>query len=617
MPNILVGTKFMKLTKWSLLIMTVFVIALVLIFGGNAYINKKYSGVFLKGVKAAGIDIGGLSLDQAREKIQRQIDFVNSRGFVYTNSVKPVVIHPNVSAMESTDSSYSIVSWDIDKSLEQVMDFQNDQRLNNLFNKIKVLTRGEDFPVIYSWDRKQQQQILESSFSEILEETKEASFLFEGEQIKIEAEQIGQTFDYQQAIADTEVQIESLMSIDIPLRIISDKPGMTKKIIEQYEDEILAKAARGDFYMTFEIRDWNVPNDVWRQWLMIKASGSSKFKVGLNQDLLDAYLEESGIRENIETPVRDARFVLEEGRVSEFVNSQVGKSIDMQSLIYNMENVLNNPGELEVVMTVTVVEPRVVNQDVNDLGIKEVIGTGVSDFSGSPVNRVHNINVGAAALHGLLIAPGEEFSLVKALGEIDGEHGYRQELVIKGNETIPEYGGGLCQIGTTVFRGALSSGLDITARRNHSYRVSYYEPAGTDATIYSPWPDFKFLNDTANHILIQSRQDGTELFFDFWGSNDGRAATTTYPIIYNIVAPPATKMIKTIELAPGKVKCTERAHNGADAKFDYTVVYVDGRETKEETFNSHYIPWQEVCLLGVTEEEFLAENASSTEDGIE
>ena len=127
----------MKLTKWSLLIMTVFVIALVLIFGGNAYINKKYSGVFLKGVKAAGIDIGGLSLDQAREKIQRQIDFVNSRGFVYTNSVKPVVIHPNVSAMESTDSSYSIVSWDIDKSLEQVMDFQNDQRLNNLFNKIK------------------------------------------------------------------------------------------------------------------------------------------------------------------------------------------------------------------------------------------------------------------------------------------------------------------------------------------------------------------------------------------------------------------------------------------------------------------------------------------------
>ena len=607
----------MKLAKWSLIIMTVFVIAVILIFVGNAYINKKYSGVFLKGVKAAGVDIGELSIEEARHKIQKQVDFVNSRGFVYTNSVQPIVISPNVSAMESTDTSYSIVFWEIDKSLEQIMDFQKNSSLGNLFNKIKILSRGENFPVIYSWDKEQHQEILESSFTELLEETQDASFTFEGADLKIEPEVIGTTFDYGQAIIDTERQIASLSSTDIVLQVISDKPMVTEDLINQYKDEILGKAARGDFYLTFDRRDWNIPNNVWRQWLTIKDRASGGFEVALDQELLEAYLIESGIIDEVETPVRDAKFVLENGRAAEFVSSQNGQAIEKQILLEDMETTLNSSGELEVAMMVDVVEPKVGNQDVNDLGIKEILGTGISDFSGSPVNRVHNIGVGAATLHGLLIEPGEEFSLMGALGEIDGESGYRQELVIKGNETIPEYGGGLCQIGTTVFRGALSTGLPITARRNHSYRVSYYEPAGTDATIYSPWPDLKFVNDTKHHILIQTRQEGSELFFDFWGTKDGRVATTTYPIIYNIVAPPATKMIKTMDLEPGKIKCTERAHNGADAKFDYGVTYADGREAIEETFYSHYIPWQEVCLLGVTEEEFLAENASSTEGEIE
>jgi len=70
------------------------------------------------------------------------------------------------------------------------------------------------------------------------------------------------------------------------------------------------------------------------------------------------------------------------------------------------------------------------------MGIKEIIGIGHSNFSGSPYNRRHNIATGANKLHGMLIKPNEEFSLITSLGDIDGENGYKQELVIKGNETI-------------------------------------------------------------------------------------------------------------------------------------------------------------------------------------
>jgi len=237
------------------------------------------------------------------------------------------------------------------------------------------------------------------------------------------------------------------------------------------------------------------------------------------------------------------------------------------------------------------------------LGIEEIIGTGHSNFSGSSANRRHNIKVGASKISGLIIKPGEEFSLLKALGETDATAGYLPELVIKGNKTTLEYGGGLCQIATTMFRTALASGLPITERRNHSYRVSYYEPAGTDATIYIPNPDLKFKNDTGNNILIQTRFEGTnDIYFDFWGKSDGRVVTSTYPVIYNIVKPAPTKIIETTELPVGQKKCTESAHAGAEAYFDYTVIYNAGTENEnkvETRFSSKYVPWQAVCLVGV------------------
>ena len=114
--------------------------------------------------------------------------------------------------------------------------------------------------------------------------------------------------------------------------------------------------------------------------------------------------------------------------------------------------------------------------------------------------------------------------------------------------------------------------------------------------------------------MIQARIEGVKLYFDFWGTEDGRIAITTEPEIYNIVTPPEKKIIKTTEIPVGTEKCTERAHNGADAKFDYSVQYPDEPEPVEETFYSHYRPWQEVCLFGVTEEELLAEQEAQNEE---
>jgi len=299
-------------------------------------------------------------------------------------------------------------------------------------------------------------------------------------------------------------------------------------------------------------------------------------------------------------------------QVLNFIPSAEGVKVDMEGMIAQInETAFTTPAPTEIPLLIASAVPQIKTEDVNKLGIKELLGEGESNYSGSPSNRRHNIAVGAKAVNGTLIAPGEEFSMIKTLGEIDAKNGYLEELVIKGNKTTPEFGGGLCQIGTTMFRSALRAALPITARRAHSYRVSYYEPAGTDATIYSPNPDLRFKNDTANYVLIRTINDtaNSKLYFQVWGTSEQRSVSLTDPVIYDIVSPPPGKLIETLDLKPGVKKCTERAHAGAKAYFTRTVTLADGT-TKEERFDSTYRPWQEVCLIGV---EKLSDQAAPTE----
>lgn len=599
--------------KWSLLTTTIFIIFFIIILSINLTINHLYKNTFLPKTSISGINIGRLNIEEAKKKIETKIDFINRRGFIYTNNIKTVIIYPTIKAIEA-DTSYPLVSWQVDESLNSLLKLQDNNNLLNLFNKIKTIITGKNYNLLYTWDKEQHLEILKDNLNNLLQEKQEAYFNIIGNEIEIIPEQIGQTFNFEQALKDTELQIINLNNQDIKLIVIEDRPIITLDIINNKSEEILETINKENLFLIYKEDQWGIDKEVWNNSLVIK-NKQNEYYLGINK--IDFINSIEDIKLEIENEVQDAKFEMENNKVTEFISNKNGVSINIEKTILILEEAIkNNAPEFIIPIITEIIEPKIKNNDVNNLGIIEIIGVGESNFYGSPYNRIHNITIGSNTIHGTLIAPGEEFSLINTLGEIDGEHGYKQELVIKGDETIPEFGGGLCQVGTTMFRAAIQTGLPITQRRNHSYRVSYYEPAGTDATIYNPWPDLKFLNDTDNHILIQTRIIGTKLYFDFWGTSDNREMIITEPVIYNIVAPPEKKIIKTLELEIGEEKCTERAHNGADAKFDYIVQYEDIEDPIETTFYSHYIPWQEVCLLGVTEEEY-EEYQNSLEEEIE
>lgn len=182
-------------------------------------------------------------------------------------------------------------------------------------------------------------------------------------------------------------------------------------------------------------------------------------------------------------------------------------------------------------LPVDITPPIIGSTDPEALGIRELIAEATTDFRGSPKNRVWNIERALKQFQGAIVAPEAEFSFVTLLGEVDGEHGYLPELVIKNNKTEPEFGGGICQVSTTVFRTAIYAGMKITARRNHAYPISYYKPYGMDATVYVPLPDFRFVNNTPGHVLLVSSIEGTKLTFRFYGTGDGRKVEIDGPHI--------------------------------------------------------------------------------------
>jgi vancomycin resistance protein YoaR len=320
--------------------------------------------------------------------------------------------------------------------------------------------------------------------------------------------------------------------------------------------------------------------------------------VSFNSDKIRDFLSKES--DNLNIDPSDARFTIVDGKVTLLANSTDGKVVKTDDAVKLIVSQLEKGQTKKIVLPEENDLASISAQETADIskyGIEELIATGSTSFKGSPDNRIQNIKLGVKFISGTLIAPGEEFSTIAHLGAIDGSSGYLQELVIKENETIPEFGGGLCQVSTTLFRTVMNAGLEVTERHNHSYRVSYYEPpVGMDATIYSPSPDFKFRNNTDHYILIQGSVDGNTLKFDFYGKKDNRTVEITTPVMYDVTPPPADIYVDDPSLAPGETKRIDRAHDGSKAYFYYRVTK-DGKTT-EVKFTSSYVPWPAKYLRG-------------------
>ncbi|MDD4271617.1 MAG: VanW family protein [Patescibacteria group bacterium] len=589
--------------RWLLAPAIIFFILLAVISSGLFVFDKIYQAKIYPNIFIGDLNLGGKTIDQAKELINIEINKISQAGVVFFHKDSQTIITPVIASADA-DLAIQIINFNPDLTAEAAFNYgRHDNFFINLEKKISLLISKKHLFVEISTNQDQIKKILDNNFAKTFQPAEDAALIVKklpdnnAYEFTVANEKLGKTIDYEEAIGQMINNLSQLDGQEIKLSTVTQYPKILAEDALNIDSKARAILAAAPLALTYGEKKWIIERDQLADLLALKLNDSAIDKIGVGLDKIKtaAYLKEK-IASQIDRQPLEAKFAINNGKVSEFQNGQDGLALNLEATLAKIENEIISANPIELVVEAQPVLIR--SGDINTLGIKEIIGIGTSNFAGSPSNRRHNIRVGAAAVNGTLIKPGEEFSLLKTLGEVSGATGYLTELVIKEGKTIPEYGGGLCQIGTTVFRGATDSGLPITSRRNHSYRVSYYEPAGTDATIYDPWPDFRFINDTPSYILIQQKFSGDIISFEFWGTKDGRKVEKTKPTIYNIVKPAPTKIIETTDLKPGEKKCTEHAHNGADAYFDYKVTYSSG-EAKEKRFSSHYVPWQEVCLLGV------------------
>lgn len=560
--------------------------------------QSEYQGKIYPGLSIGTIDVGALSPEDAKTRVQQHLDALLTTGLMFRLDGKQTNL---------TSSQDPFIQYEVEQSVQRAFAWGRDGSfLQNSLKRFNLRWSSVSLPVAFTV---QQEAIKTALFKELrpsLKLTEDAKLVAQFDEASkqvttsITPEKVGTTIDLDSVWPTLSQQAGRFAFEPIDLPTTHLEPTLTQGDIQPLLPRVSEVLKAGPLHLTAEKQDWYIKPSVFAKWMTAEKTDSG-IRLAADRELLAKDVQP--LVNGFLVPVTNGKLVLEPNgdgyKMKDFVAPVEGVAFDDASTTQAVNNYFATaPTSTAVEITLAKVTPVIEGDDAARLGIKEALGTGRSNFARSPANRRHNIALGEQRVNGTLIAPGQEFSMLKTLGAVTGENGWLPELVIKGNKTTPEYGGGLCQIGTTAFRTAMESGLEITERQNHSYRVSYYEPAGTDATIYEPAPDFKFRNNTDHWILITGNIKGDNVSFTIWGTSDGRKGMYTYPKIWNIVQPPPTKLIETLDLKPGQKKCTESAHAGAEASIDYIVTSATG-EKKVVTFHSKYRPWQAVCLVGV------------------
>lgn len=124
----------------------------------------------------------------------------------------------------------------------------------------------------------------------------------------------------------------------------------------------------------------------------------------------------------------------------------------------------------------------------------------------SKEGRVHNIEKAAALIDGATLMPGEEFDMNALLGPRTAEYGWKEAIGIRDAVYVEEYGGGVCQVSSTLYNAVLMADLTVTERTHHSWPLGYIA-IGLDATISTGGPNFRFLNTAEVPVTVGASVD--------------------------------------------------------------------------------------------------------------
>lgn len=564
------------------------------------------AGRVFPGVSVAGVDLSGMSPAEAAVTLNTRL------AFPYTGQI---LLRDGENLWVASPAELGMV-FDATASAESAYEIGRSGGLFGAFaDQLDARRRGLQADAVVVLDQGVTYAYLQRLAAEIDQPAIEAVLEIQGTDVVAQPGQVGRYLNVDSTLIALNNQLKSFRDGEVHL-FVDETPPELLDVASQ------ADAARRILSAPLKLTLPGANQQDPGPWLFdvqtvanmlvvqkIATDNGSQLEVTLDPNALDNILLE--IANQVDRSAENARFIFnDETRQLALLRPAVtGRMVDAAaSKVVIHDQIL--AGAHEIPVQVISDAPEITDTAIAaDLGITELVHAETSYFYGSSAERIHNISTAASAFHGVLIAPGETFSMGSLLGDISLENGYAEALIIYGGRTIKGVGGGVCQVSTTLFRTAFFAGFPINERYSHAYRVYYYEQSpsgapdpnlvGLDATVYVPVVDFKFTNDTPYWLLMETYTDAAarNLTWKFYSTADNRSLEWNTSGPTNIVESPEPLLIENEELGANEVRQVDWAAQGADVSVQRTV-YRDGGVLFNDAFNTHYEPWQAVCEYG-------------------
>lgn len=584
----------------GLIIFSLLLVAIVVGF------NISFSGKIYPGVSVADVDLSGMEPGEAAVLLEKSLEFPKQGKILFRDGDQIWLAAP------------SEIGFFLDPQTTAATAFQFGRTGTipaRILDQFKAWYLGTSTPPMYVFNENIALSYLEGLAIQTDIQKVEPSLTVEGVDVVVRSGQVGRHLDISATLENLSGQLASIRDSEVQLLINEDAPvilnveeqaEIARLILNQPLKLAVPEAAEGD------PGPWTFEPDTLAQLITIeriKDPGGEQYQVGLEAAGLRSFLE--GIAPNLARVNKNARFIFnDDTRQLEVIEPAViGRSLNIAGTIAAINQQLIT-GEHNIYLDLDNADPQIGDEaTAEQLGISELVSSHTSYFYGSSAERIQNITTAAAQFHGLLVPPGATFSMGDALGDVTLDNGYAEALIIFGDRTIEGVGGGVCQVSTTLFRTVFFGGYPVVERYPHAYRVGYYELkadggyntslAGLDATVYTPMVDFKFINDSASWLLMETYVNpaARTLTWKFYSTSDGRTVEWNTTGLKNKVDPPEPLYIENPDLAKGEIVQVDWAVEGADVAITRSV-YRNGEILFEDTFSTHYMPWRAVHEYG-------------------
>ncbi len=573
----------------------IFAIALVLLPSVYAHM---YDGLIFPGVAVGGVDVSGLSPEQAADLLLQLLDYPSRGKIVLQEGNNLWTATPADLGMFLDAQTTALAAYNLGRTGSLTA---------RLADQWHAWSGGVNLAPWFVFDERIAQHYLANISKQVDRPIIEASLGVNGIQVEVHAGQVGRSLDVDAALVSLDAQMKTLTDGLVPLVVKETPPvildataqaNMARQILSAPLTLELPNPEAGD------PGPWSFEPTVLAQMLTIqriKTDTGEVYQVGVSPEVLRSFLQ--NLAPQLSRSPQNARFIFnDDTRKLEVIQSAViGRGLDVDaSLTQINQQLLAGQHTVSLVMQTTS-PPARDDTTADSLGITELVSSYTSYFYGSDSARIQNIATAASRFHGLLVAPGETFSMAAALGDVSLDTGYAEALIIYGDRTIKGVGGGVCQVATTFFRTVFFGGYQVDERWPHAYRVKYYEQtasgghdeklAGLDATVFAPEVDFVFTNDSPYWLLMETYPTKTSLTWKFYSTSDGRTVDWTTSGLENVVTPPDPLYTENPDLSKGEIKQVDWAVDGADVSVTRTVRR-DGVVIHDDVFNTHYIAWQ-------------------------